>query len=270
MPASTKLVPVIVRVVDLETTGSRPPEHGVVEIGWQDVEAEPALDEGASATWRVSRERGALLVDPRRPIPAQTSAIHHLVDEDVAGAPTWLAAATGVLGPPGRSLSAFAAHRADFERRWCVDALTGGRPWVCTWKCALRLWPSAPSFSNQVLRYWRRPDGLDRALALPAHRAGPDAYVTAHHLRDMLRLASLDQLVAWTREPALLVRVPYGANRGRRWSEVDDAFLDHLLSGGSEGDGDVRFTARRERERRARERGGEGAPAPAAMIDRLL
>jgi len=86
----------------------------------------------------------------------------------------------------------------------------------------------------------------------------------------MLALTSLDQLVAWTCEPALLVRVPYGPNRGRRWSEVDDGTLDHLLSGGSAGDGDVRFTARRERERRARERGGEGAPAPEAMIDRLL
>jgi len=186
MPASFPLTsslrprPAIVRVVDLETTGSRPPDHGVVEIGWQDVEAQPRPDEAGPATWAMSHDRGALLIDPGRSIPAQASAIHHLVDEDVVGAPTWLAAATSVLSPPGRPVAAFAAHRADFERRWCVDALTGGRPWVCTWKCALRLWPDAPSFSNQVLRYWRRPLGLDRALALRAHRAGPDAYVTAH------------------------------------------------------------------------------------------
>ena len=29
--------PQMIRVVDLETTGSAPPAHGVCEIGWQDV-----------------------------------------------------------------------------------------------------------------------------------------------------------------------------------------------------------------------------------------
>jgi len=70
-----------------------------------------------------------------------------------------------------------------------------------TWKCALRLWPQLASFSNQMLRYQRKPDGLIHELGLPAHRALPDAYVTAHHLRDMLNAASLDQLLTWSREP---------------------------------------------------------------------
>ena len=72
---------------------------------------------------------------------------------------------------------------------------------MCTYKCALRLWPELPSHSNQVIRYERRPHVLDRALGLPAHRAGPDAYVTAHHLRDMLDLVGLEQLIAWSAEP---------------------------------------------------------------------
>ena len=41
--------------------------------------------------------------------------------------------------------------------------------------------------------------------------AGPDAYVTAHHLRDMLNEASLEQLLEWSQEPGLLPRVPVGA-----------------------------------------------------------
>ena len=70
-----------VRVIDLETTGSRPPLDAVVELGWQDV----AFDGG---TWQVTGSRGAVLVDPQRPIPSRTQAVHHIIDEDVAGHPT--------------------------------------------------------------------------------------------------------------------------------------------------------------------------------------
>ena len=49
-----------------------------------------------------------------------------------------------------------------------------------------------------MLRYMRRPVGLDHQTGLPAHRAMPDAYVTAHHLRDMLNMVSLDRLIAWS------------------------------------------------------------------------
>ena len=136
--------------------------------------------------WQVTDGRGAILTHPGRAIPPVTMAVHHIIDADVAGAPPFRDAAPAILRG---DFVALAAHRASFEQRWCTPELTGGLPWICTWKCALRLWPDAPSFSNQVLRYWRMPAGLDRDLGLPVHRAGPDAYVTAHHLRDMLAVA---------------------------------------------------------------------------------
>ena len=75
--------PQIIRVIDLETTGPAPPGHGVCEIGWQDV----ALAE--SGRWEVWGEGGSILVNPGRPIPPVTQAIHHIRDEDVADAPGW-------------------------------------------------------------------------------------------------------------------------------------------------------------------------------------
>ena len=142
--------------------------------------------------------------------------------------------------------------------------LSGGAQWICTWKCALRLWPDSPGFSNQVLRYWRMPDGLDRARGLPVHRAFPDAYVTAHHLRDQLNEAGLDQLLAWSAEPGLLPRVPYGSDRGRYWGELSDDELQRYLSDRNE---DVRFSARSEMQ----SRGGEVAKEkPEAAQSRLL
>ncbi|MGU3537048.1 3'-5' exonuclease [Methylobacterium sp. A54F] len=244
----------VIRVVDLETTGSRLRSDAVIEIGWQDVECR-------AGTWQVGPERGARYVDPQRPIPARTQAVHHILDEHVAGAPPWMETAPGILRPPGRPLTALAAHRAAFERRWCRSALTGGVPWICTYKCALRLWPDEPSHANQALRYARRPAGLDQAAGLPAHRAGPDAYVSAHLLREMLREAEIATLIAWTRAPALLPRVTFGENRGRRWDAMSDAFVRSVIERGGY-DADIRYTARQQLALRT---GTELAPAPEAQ-----
>jgi exodeoxyribonuclease X len=239
--------PVTIRVIDLETTGSRPPAHAVCEIGWQDV------TQGEDERWHVTASRGSSLVDPGRPIPAVTQAIHHIIDEDVIGAPRWPEIAPTVLRA---DVIALAAHRASFEQRFCTPALSGGARWICTWKCALRLWPDSPSFSNQVLRYWRKPVGLDRDLGLPVHRALPDAYVTAHHLRDMLAAASVAQLLEWSDLPGLLPRVVAGPDRGKAWRELD---AEALAGWARDRDEDVRYSAQYEIERR-----GGGAVTPAA------
>lgn len=236
--------PDIIRVIDLETTGQAPLAHGVCEIGWQDV----AL--GADGRWDVVADGGgAILVNPGRPIPPLTMAVHHIRDEDVADAPYWHDVARAILDPWPRRV-ALAAHRADFEMKFCTPSLTRGADWICTWKCALRLWPDSPGFSNQLLRYWRRPEGLVHEHGLPAHRAGPDAYVTAHHLRDMLNEASVAQLIEWSNLPGLLPRVRNGPDRGKDWRELDD---DTLEAFAADRDPDVRYTAEQERIRR---RGG--------------
>ena len=225
-----------IRVVDLETTGSRPPAHGVCEIGWQDVSHD-------GHRWQVTASRGSSLVDPARPIPAVTQAVHHIIDADVVGAPLWADIAPQVL----RAHPVMAAHRASFEQRFCTPALSGGARWICTWKCALRLFPGSPSFSNQVLRYWCKPAGLDRDLGLPVHRAFPDAYVTAHHLRDMLDLAGVEQLLIWSDLPGLLPRVPAGPLRGTAWAELDAETLQRWAA---DRDEDARYSAQHELERR--------------------
>lgn len=227
-----------IRVIDLETAGGGP--HDVCEIGWQDV------TRGVDGLWRVDEERGALLVDPGRAISADTMAIHHIRDVDVVGAPFWKQVAPSVLRPEG-GVVALAAHRASFEVRYCTPALCGGVRWICTWKCALRLWPKLLRFSNQMLRYQRMPEGLVHEIGLPAHRAMPDAYVTAHHLRDMLNETSLDLLLLWSSEPGLLPRVPSGPDRGKGWDQVPEVALRLMAQ---DRDVDIRFSAEAELKRR--------------------
>ena len=227
-----------IRVIDLETGGNG--SDDVCEIGWQDVRR------GEDQVWRLDGEPGALLVNPGRPISPDTMAVHHILDAHVAGAPLWRQIAPAVLRPEG-GVAALAAHRANFEQRYCRPSLSGGTGWICTWKCALRLWPHLPRFSNQMLRYLRRPEGLVHERGLPVHRAGPDAYVTAHHLRDMLNEASVEQLLEWSQEPGLLPRVPAGPARGRSWADLDDSALHGFAN---DRDIDVRFSSQVELRRR--------------------
>jgi exodeoxyribonuclease X len=242
------------RVIDLETAGSGP--HDVCEIGWQDVVREP------EGRWRLDAECGAHFVNPGRPISTDTMAIHHILDAQVTNAPYWKAVAPKILRPECGVL-ALAAHRAGFEQRYCTPQLSGGASWICTWKCALRVWPHLPRFSNQMLRYERRPEGLIHERGLPAHRALPDAYVTAHHLRDLLNATSLEDLLAWSREPGLLPRVPAGDQRGKAWPDLAQTPLELLAR---DRDIDVRFSAETE----LRRRDGRGPSVPPGPVQQTL
>ncbi|CAL1692622.1 Exodeoxyribonuclease 10 [Brevundimonas subvibrioides] len=244
-----------IRVVDLETAGTG--QSDVCEIGWQDVVL------GGDGRWSLSGERGARWVNPGHPISPDTMAVHHILDEWVADAPYWKDVAPAVLRPDG-GVVALAAHRASFEQRYCSPRLTGGAEWICTWKCALRVWPDLSRFSNQMLRYQRRPEGLVHEMGLPAHRALPDAYVTAHHLRDLLNATSVAQLLAWSREPGLLPRVPSGPDRGKPWSALDDRTLARLAT---DRDESIRFSATSElRRRRQQDEPLATAPAQTSFL----
>jgi exodeoxyribonuclease X len=182
----------------------------------------------------------ARLCDPGRPIPPSASAVHHLRDRDVAGQPT----PDKIFPEVMAGADVFCAHKSDFDRQFFGG---GDKPWLCTWKGALRVWPDAPSHSNQALRYWRGFDddpAFDRSLVALPHRAGCDAYVTAHILRDLLGLASLGDLQRWSSGPALLTKVGFGKHFGKRWSEVDKSYLEWITEKSDIKDRDVRATAK--------------------------
>lgn len=222
----------IIRSIDLETTGFEPTDK-VVQIGWADLVAAHGL------AFDVFGPKG-IMVDPEISIPPETSAIHHIIDDDVEGCPTWgdFGGPPSIISPPGMVIDAFCAHNARFEQQWLKPPV----PWICTYKCALRVWPEAPNHQNQTLRYWLNPSGLDRGLASVAHRAPEDAYVTAFICRELLGKASLEQLIKWSAEPALLIKCSFGKHRGSLWKELPKDYLRWIL--GQDFDEDARYTAK--------------------------
>jgi exodeoxyribonuclease X len=232
----------VFRVIDFETTGTAPPGE-VIEAGTTDV-----VSEGSG--WTVKR-RWSCLYDVSEITP-ETRAVHHICPGEVDGLPKFDAAAL-VAQARADGVVALAAHHADFEAKWLGPALDG-MPLLCTYKAALRIWPDAPDHKNQVLRYWLEHKGLstpDPLLSQPAHRAGPDAYVTAFLLKAILTTgASLPTLAAWTAEPQVLPRIPIGKQRGAKWAEVEEGFLRWMLQQNSMEE-HLKWNARRELERRA-------------------
>lgn len=220
------------RVIDFETSGEKP-DGEVIEVGWIDTD-------GLS----VKRIPHARLIKPERPISVETMAVHHIT-ESAASTGSHPANVFGELGDVPEDF-AFVAHSAKFEREWWPDA--PARPWICTYKCALRVWPESPRHSNQVLRYFLGMDYLPPHYAMPPHRAAPDAYVTAHILTKLLQRATAEELIEWSAQPALLPRVTFGKHRGTSWRDVDWGFLEWVSI--RDFDEDVLHTVRTEMERR--------------------
>lgn len=237
----------VICLVDIETTGLTPPEAAVCEIGYQEIEACGKDAAGGPTDWQIGIG-DAVFVNPGHPIPAITSAIHHIVDEDVLEARPWEVVAPEIFAECPATI-AYAAHNAKFERLFITEKDTG-KPWICTYKCALRQWPDAPSHSNQALRYYLKPEGLDREFANTAHRALPDAYVSAFTLIELLKHQSVETLIAWSNEPALLIRCHFGKHRGQLYSVIDSGMLRWIL--GKEFDEDVHHTCRYHLEKRAK------------------
>lgn len=230
----------LIRVIDFETCGMEPPA-AICEVGWSDYDTEARRV--FSPNWRLCRVET---------IPPEVRAIHHIAASDTAGELPFDQAAT-IAAAIDAGAVALAAHNLKFEAQWLGNV--GGLHLLCTYKAALRIWPAAPSHGNMALRYWLEDQGLidlDAALAQPAHRAGPDAYVTAHILKALFATGATGaQMVNWTRHPALLPTCPIGEHRGKPWAEVPFGFLDWMVRKAADMDEERKWNAQREIDRRA-------------------
>lgn len=224
-------------VVDTETTGLDPAACKVVSVAG--VWARP----GAGIVRKES-----FLVDPCVPIPPEASAVHHIVDRHVQGAPL-LAQVLPTF--QGADFDLYAAHNAAFDFGFLP---AGGRPVLCTMRLARKLWPGLPKFSNQYLRYALKVE-VPEAEGLPSHEALADALVTARlllHELDVIRAGAVDglppletaaDLIAWANAPNLLPVCQFGnKHRGLPWAKVPKDYLAWMRREVRDMDPDLRYT----------------------------
>ncbi|NTV74681.1 MAG: DNA polymerase III subunit epsilon [Holophaga sp.] len=221
-------------VVDTETTGLSPSADRVVSVAGVWVRTGAGL-----------LRRESFLVDPGIPIPPEASAIHHIVDRHVAGAP----ALDEVLPVFQKDdFDAYAAHNAAFDFGFLPRA---GRPVLCTMRLARKLWPKLGRYSNQYLRYVLQLEVVE-AEGLPAHEALADALVTGRLLlRELAWLQehpqagveTLQDLIAWAEAPNLLETCQFGSkHRGVPWARVPKDYLAWMKREVKDMDPDLRYT----------------------------
>lgn len=232
----------LIRVLDLETTGEAP-DILPIEIGWCDLVPVYHADD-VPHHWEIGTPKW-ILCDPGVPVSPESSGVNHITTEMVIGMedpPTVIGRATDVAHD-----AIFVAHNADFEKSIIGDL---GHQWIDTYKVAVKLAPMAPSFKLQVLRYWLK---LDIKPGYPVHRAGPDAYVTAVMLMRMLAKMTVEEMIAVSSQPVYLPRLFFGKHAKEPIAEVPESYLtwiinEHAKNGGFEGN--VLFTATSELNRR--------------------
>lgn len=217
----------IIRCIDFETTGipTEADKHAIVEIGWCDL--------GTSAPRN-------LLCNPGRTIPPEAKAVHHITDEMVKYATGDVSVLDGA--------DIYVAHNADYERQFYRT----DKPFICTYKVALRYWPEAPSHGLQFLRYYLDLD-VSPALVEPPHRAAPDAYLCSVLMAQIMSRegASLDEMTRWSSGPALLPRITFGKHKGSRWEDVPSDYLEWLAFK-SDMDRDIKANAKHHLSKRGR------------------
>jgi exodeoxyribonuclease X len=239
------------RVLDTETTGLDVETARIVELGACDVFDAALGVAGSGERGWIQTAAASWLCDPGLPIPAEAKAVHHILDDDVRGQPPASVRIPTIL-PVRDEAIVYVAHHAHYDRPILeAHGFPVGQRWLCTYRLAMHVWPEAPSYKNEVLRYWLGYDVLPWREVLLApdapaatHRAAHDVAVTALLLREALkaiassphdreRLSTVDALIAWAESPVLLKGVMgFGKHHDKTWAEVaqiDSGYLDWMI-----------------------------------------
>ena len=223
-------------VIDVETTGLDPKEHGVVEIAFRELARE--RDEWTFGPATVA------FINPGRPIGFDAMGMHHIIEADVASACSLDHIVSEWFPPGSLTHAAFAAHNATFDRSF-LPMLTDAAAWIDTYRCARHLFPDAPSFANCALFYFL---GFPRPIGVTPHQAGFDTMVTARILAKMLTMRSFDELMELSAKPVILKKVNFGKHYGQLWGDVPFDYLQWASR--QDFDADVKHTIKSEIEGR--------------------
>ena len=90
----------MIRVIDIDTTGIDPGTDAIIEIASVDMVRDGGITNAMDT-----------LVRPSKPIPPGASAVHHIVEEDVANAPAF-----GEVIDRFKGADFYVAHNCEFER----------------------------------------------------------------------------------------------------------------------------------------------------------
>lgn len=219
-------------ILDTETTGPDPDKDEVIEVaarGW-------SLDRKVKFP-RIFEAK----IDPGCKIPPGASAVHHITDEDVAGAPRLSEVIPELCEFMGDS--PLVAFNSEFDRKMLRGTPLNSCYWLDVYRLAMRTWHigqenedgfALTSFKQQELRYWL---GLKRVPG-DAHRAAADIMVTGLVFQvaaEKYLAAGLpddfDAFADWLRSPIQHITIPLGpfGTMGKKPEDLEDWQLKKMM-----------------------------------------
>jgi len=191
------------------------------------------------------------LVDPMRPIPAESTAIHHIDDDMVKGKPhieNLLDEATKMIGNypiMGHNIGFDIAIIEAALRRHNHSKSILSNPMIDTLRLA-RLYGESPKNSLEVLReHFNIPEE-------GAHRAMNDVIVNIKVFKKLINgFKTTEELLKRLTKPIEMKTFPFGKYRGYFFREIP---IDYLhWAGHQDFDEDLLFSINRERKRRRKQ-----------------
>jgi exodeoxyribonuclease X len=223
-----------IMVIDTETSDLEIEKGaGLLELAWIKLTNETGSFEPAVSAEDYIEFAGIMSPHAR--------AVHHIKPEQCFlsnGASTRLDAMDKLLRHVTPD-TFFCAHNYEFDSKFLPE-IRG--PWICTMRVAKHIWPEAPSFSNQVLRYWLGIEpAIENTMGRYPHQALYDVAVTTAILQKMLTVHSVQELVNMTKRPVTLRKMTFGKHRGTPFSQIPRDYLQ-WLRGKTDLDPDLRHT----------------------------
>lgn len=215
----------LIRTVDVETSALMRVGDGaeVIEAATTDL---ILIVEGDQRAYRVG-ETHVERFGCSREMKPEVVAVHHIRNEDIAGLPLCTDDDLRRILTRGDEPEYAAAHKADYERQWFTEAVCGDVRWLDTFLAAKHLYPGP--YGNQVLKYALGLGHLPHDRCMPPHAAGPDTFVTAHILGEMLKVSTGRQIEAWSRAPEFHPTCPIGKHKGQSWTDIPHDYLTWML-----------------------------------------
>jgi exodeoxyribonuclease X len=223
-------------VLDTETSNLDPAEGAaILELAWMVVDH-------VNGEWKPTAAH-EMYIQHEGPIHPRAQASHHIRAD-------WLTAERGAV-PRTEAVEkllqsiepdSFAvAHNSEFDSKFLPEVTNS---WICTFRAAKRMWPEAPGYGNQVLRYWLNviPD-LSMAPTIKArspHQALYDVATTTGILLRMLRDHTPEELHQLS-QPMLLKTIEFGKHKGKQFELVPRDYMTWLRDQ-PRLDDDLRFT----------------------------
>lgn len=202
---------------DTETTGIKAEKDRIIEIAAYD----PTLNR--------SFEK---LINPGIPIPAEASAIHHITDEMVASAPSWITVSDefeqfceGDVILIAHNNDSFDYHflRCEYERN---NKMMPEWKFLDTLKWARRFRPDLPRHTLQFLRE------IYGIAANNAHRALDDVIVLHQVFSYLIDDLTIDEVYEILNRPRALLHMPFGKHQGQPLTKIPKSYVQWLATNG--------------------------------------